>query len=60
MTLTSKELSAIEDQLSGEQLLVTKLRAYSQSCTDPVLKGQCESIAQQHQKHYDKLLSFLN
>ena len=32
--LTSKELSAIEDQLGAEKLLVTKFKAYAQSCQD--------------------------
>ncbi len=60
MALTEKELSAIEDQLSGEKLLVTKFKAYSEMCTDPELKQKCESISDKHQTHYDKLLSFLN
>lgn len=60
MALTEKELTAIEDQLSGEKLLVTKIKAYSQMCTDPELKRKCENIASKHQTHYDQLLSFLN
>lgn len=60
MALTEKELSAIEDQLNGEKLLVTKIKAYSQMCTDPELKQKCDSIASKHQTHYDQLLSFLN
>lgn len=59
MQLTEKELTAIEDQLSEEKLLVTKLKAYSQMCTDSDLKKKCESIASKHQTHYDQLLSFL-
>ncbi len=58
--LTSKELSAIEDQLSQEQLLVRKYRMYSKAATDPRLKTKCEQIAARHQNHYDKLLSHLN
>ncbi|HEX2985828.1 MAG TPA: spore coat protein [Caproiciproducens sp.] len=59
MQLTEKELTAIEDQLSEEKLLVTKIRAYSQMCTDPQLKKKCDSIADKHQTHYNQLLSFL-
>lgn len=59
MALTEKELSAIEDQLSGEKLLISKCKAYSQMCTDSEIKQKCDSIAKQHQAHYDKLLSFL-
>lgn len=58
--ITEKELSAIEDQLNSEQLLVTKFKAYSQMCSDPELKQKCDSIAQKHQCHFDKLMGFLN
>ena len=60
MSLTAKELSAIEDQLSSEQLMVTKLKAYAQMCEDPQLKQKCDNMASKHQTHYDRLLSFLN
>ena len=43
--LTSKELSAIEDQLGAEKLLVTKFKAYAQSCQDPQLKAKCEQLS---------------
>ncbi|WP_085833722.1 spore coat protein [Clostridium merdae] len=59
-SLTTKELSAIEDQLSGEKLLITKLKAYSKGCTDPQLKQQYNDLACKHQQHYDKLLGFLS
>ena len=58
--ITEKELSAIQDQLTSEQTLVTKLKAYSQMCSDQELKQKCDSIAQKHQAHYDRLMSFLN
>lgn len=60
MTLTAKELTAIEDQLSGEKLLIAKCKSYAQMCDDPELKKKCETMAGKHQSHYDKLLSFLN
>lgn len=60
MTLTAKELAAIEDQLSSEKLLVAKLKAYSQECTDPELKQKCDDMANRHQGHYQKLYNFLN
>lgn len=58
--LTAKELSAIEDQLNAEKLLVTKYKAYSQICQDPQLKAKCEQMAGKHQNHYDRLLANLN
>lgn len=59
-SLTSKELSAIEDQLSGEKLLISKMKAYSQGCSDAELKQKYEDLACKHQQHYNKLLGFLN
>jgi len=58
--ITAKELSAIEDQLSMERLLVTKYRAVAGAVSDPSLKSRCEKIAGMHQEHYDRLLSHLN
>lgn len=60
MSLTSKELSAIEDELASEQTLICKMKAYSQMCTDQGLKQKCDDIAQKHQCHYDKLMNLLN
>ncbi|MCI1982294.1 MAG: spore coat protein [Oscillospiraceae bacterium] len=60
MAITEKELTAIEDELASEQTLITKLKAYSQMCTDQTLKTKCDEMAQKHQGHFDKLMSFLN
>ncbi len=58
--LTSKELSALGDQLSQEQVLVKKYRMYAQQMTDAQLKAKCEQIAAEHQNHYNTLMSYLN
>jgi hypothetical protein len=58
--LTTKELSAIEDQLCVEQTLVKKYQLYAQSSADPQLKSKCEQIAAKHQSHFDRLISQLN
>ena len=60
MPLTSKELSAIEDQLNMEQVLIKKYKLYAQACTDQQLKTKWEQIAAQHQNHYTTLLNQLN
>lgn len=60
MPLTSKELSAIQDQLSMEQVLIKKYKMYAHACTDQQLKTKCEQIAAQHQNHYATLLNQLN
>ncbi len=57
--LTSKELSALEDQLNYEQMLIKKFKAYSQAATDPQIKNSCEQIASQHKQHFDNLMGHL-
>lgn len=57
--LTAKELSAIEDQLTGEHLLVKKFQSFAAQSCDPQIKSKCEQIAAVHQKHYDRILSHL-
>ena len=58
-SLTSKELSAIEDQLNCEQMLIKKFKAYAQVATDPQVKNTCEQIANQHKQHFDMLIGHL-
>ena len=58
-TLSAKELSAIEDQLSAEQTMVKKYKMYAESCTDPQLRTKCEQIASKHQNHYCRLMDQL-
>ena len=48
--LTSKELSAIEDQLNAEQCLIKKYKLYAQNASDPQIKTKCEQIAAKHQE----------
>ena len=58
--LTSKELSAIEDQLASEATAVKKLRMYAAQCPDAQVKTKCEQLAQKHQQHFNSLMSLLN
>ena len=60
MNLTTKELTAIEEQLGQEQLLIQKFRMYAQMTQDQQLRSSCEQIAAKHQIHKDKLLNLLN
>lgn len=59
-TLTTKELSAIEDQLSMEQSLIKKFNTYATMCNDPQIKSKCQQIAQKHQQHYTTLMNHLS
>lgn len=58
--ITSKELSALEDQLNYEQVLVKKYKTYSSQCTDPQLKTKCEQVASRHQEHFNRLMTHLS
>ncbi|GHV34639.1 hypothetical protein FACS18949_11040 [Clostridia bacterium] len=58
--LTTKELTALEDQLGLEQTLIKKYGAMSTQCTDPALQSKLASIAGRHQKHYTTLIGHLN
>lgn len=58
-TLSSKELSALEDLLNHEDVLVRKYQTMANQCNDPAIKQQMEGIAQKHQGHYNKLTGYL-
>jgi rubrerythrin len=57
--LTTKELSALEDQLGTEKVLVAKYRSIAAQTTDAQIKSSLEQIAAKHQQHFDKLFSYL-
>ena len=58
--LTAKELSALEDQLSMEQLLIKKYKMVASMATDQEIKTKCDQIANKHQEHFNRLMSHLN
>jgi len=58
-SLTSKELTALEDQLAMEQNIISKYKMYSHTAVDSEIKDKCNCIANKHQKHYDTLVSQL-
>ena len=57
--LTSKELSALEDQIGYEQTLVKKYQAMACLCNDNAIRQDLNSYAQKHQQHFNSLISFL-
>ena len=59
-TLSAKELTALEDQLGLEQLLVKKFRTYANTATDSAIQTKCQQIADRHQQHFQTLLAHLN
>ena len=57
--LTTKELSALEDQLGFEGMLCCKYQAAAQNAKEVELKTIYEGCAAQHKQNYDTLLNFL-
>jgi len=57
--LTTKEATALEEQLSSEQVLISKYRGLATQCNDIVLKTKLEQIASRHQQHFDKIKTYL-
>ncbi len=57
--LTSKELSALEDQISHEETLVKKYEAMACLCGNTSIQQELTNIADKHRNHYNTLVSFL-
>ena len=57
--LSTKELSALSDQLDFERMLCCKYQDAAQTTTEPELKTSFTQYAGQHKRNYDTLLSFL-
>ncbi|MDR1735380.1 MAG: spore coat protein [Oscillospiraceae bacterium] len=57
--LTTKELTALDESLNQEQVIIKKYHTMAGQCGDTKLKSQLESIATRHQKHYNTLISHL-
>lgn len=57
--LSSKELSALEDQLGFERMLCCKYQDAAQSTTETELKNTYSQCAALHKQNYETLLSFL-
>lgn len=57
--LTSKEATALEEQLGSEQVLIAKYRGMAAMCSDAVIKTKLEQIASRHQQHYDRIVGYL-
>ena len=58
-SLTAKELSALEDTIQSEQVLIKKYKAMACLCNDTKIQSDFNCIADKHQQHYDTLMSFL-
>ena len=57
--LTSKELSALEDQIAHEETLVKKYEAMACLCNDARIQTDLNNYANKHRAHYNTLVGFL-
>ena len=57
--LTTKELSALEDQLGFEQMCVCKYQAAARETNETELSNRFEQCAAQHRQNFSTLLLYL-
>lgn len=57
--LTTKELSALEDQLEFEHACAVKYQDAAQQTNENSLKQHYDHCARQHQQNFNTLLDFL-
>lgn len=57
--LSEKELSALNELLSEEELLVKKFKMLSEHSQDQEVKSKLEEISNKHQEHFQSLYSQL-
>jgi len=57
--LTTKELSALEDQLGFEKMLCCKYQEAAKQTTQTELNSCYTQYAKQHKQNYETLLGFL-
>lgn len=59
-SLSSKDLTVIEDQLTHIAMSCRVAANYANQFQDPKLKSLAAAVAQHHRQHYDALYAFLN
>jgi rubrerythrin len=57
--LSEKELSALNDLLSDEELLVKKFQMLASHADDSEIKQKFEQISRQHQGHFNALYEYV-
>ena len=55
MQVSEKELSALNELLSEEELLIKKFKMLSEHTNDAQIKGKFEEISNKHQAHFNSL-----
>ena len=57
--LSDKELSALNDLLSGEELLIKKFQMLAEHSDDTEVKAKFTEISNEHKEHFRSLYSQL-
>jgi len=57
--LTSKDVTVLQAQMDEEFRANRKAYAYSQTLSDPALKGLASTVANNHKMRFDALYSYL-
>lgn len=57
--LSEKELSAVNELLCEEELLVKKFQMLAGHATDANVRSEMEEISKRHQSHFNKLYNHL-
>ena len=60
MVISEKELSALNELLSEEELLIKKFQMLAQHSTDEEVKEKFTAISNEHKEHFRSLYSQLN
>ena len=58
--ISDKELSALNDLLSGEELLIKKFHMLAYNCNDSEVKAKFTAISNEHKEHFRNLYSQLS
>lgn len=59
-TLSEKELSAVQDILSEEELLIKKFKMLSEHSQDRNIKDHLLDISDKHQEHFNAIYAQLS
>lgn|GEM_PF-436449 len=60
MSLTSKELMLVQDNIKMAQNSIKFMQACAEMATDPHVKGLCQSMAREHQQDLQTLIGYIN
>ncbi|WAA11921.1 hypothetical protein [Fervidibacillus halotolerans] len=58
--VTVKDALYVTDMLSWNLLAAKKAHFFANHCQDPEIQNAIHKVGQMHQKHYKKILTYLN